>query len=258
MIEEKETIIDNLKINYKIAGKNPVILILHGWGKGSETWKTIQEILEKEGLENISLDLPGFGKSQEPQNIWGIEDFSKFILHFIDVLNLRKIILIGHSFGGQIALKFSILFPERIEKLILISPATLRNKNKKLNIRKKIAETLLKFKNFLPKFLQKSNIIKKIIYKISGATDYYLASDMMKEIFKKITKEDLENDLEKINNKTLILWGKRDKILPYKNGIFLNEKIKNSKLILIENCSHSPHLEYPEEFSKIILNFIKE
>jgi len=254
-MEEKELLIDNLKVKYYQTGdNNEIILILHGWGRGAQTWKEVQEILGK-NFKTISLDLPGFGNSQEPNEIWGQKEYANLIYNFLEKLNIKeKVNLICHSFGGQVGVTFYNLYPEKVKRLILVSPALLK---KNLTLRQKFINFLSKIKNFLPKFIAENNFIKKLVYHLGGANDYYLATNRMKEIFKKITQERETINLEKIKIPTLLIWGKKDKILPLSFAKKIQEKIENSRLEIIENCSHSPHIENPKKLAKIILNFIK-
>jgi len=78
----------------------------------------------------------------------------------------------------------------------------------------------------------------------------------MKEIFKEIIKEDLEPQLSRIKIKTLIIWGKKDKITPLKNGLKMKEKIKDSEIVILENVGHTPNLKVPQELSKAIIEFM--
>ncbi|MEA3292985.1 MAG: alpha/beta hydrolase, partial [Patescibacteria group bacterium] len=115
-MEEKKIFINGLKINYKIAGEGQLILILHGWGGSSDSWVEVIKILSNQGYKIICPDLPGFGKTQKPNYSWELGDYRNFVKKFIENLNLEKFYLLGHSFGGAIAVKFSSIFPEKTEK----------------------------------------------------------------------------------------------------------------------------------------------
>lgn len=248
-MEEKKITIDNLKINYKIAGSGPAILVLHGWGSNSEKWQKIGDLLVNSGMKVIIPDLPGFGKSQEPFEPWGLDNYCHFIERFISVLDLDKFYLLGHSSGGSIAVKYCLKFPERIEKLFLVAPACIRKKT----FQKKILATFAKiFKIF--SFLSFYCSIRKLFYKfLVRRSDYPYTEGLMKETYLKIIKEDLSDILEQIQIPTIIIWGKKDKIKRIKEAYLIKKKIKNSKLEIILKASHSPHLETPEELTKIIL-----
>ncbi len=259
-MKEKIVFINNLRINYKIAGDGPVILILHGWGGSSDSWLSVQQILAENGYKVICPDLPGFGKSSFPSKGWEVTDYTNFILSFTKAVNLENFFLLGHSLGGGLSTKFTVLFPEKIRALILCDAAVIRNK-KKFNFRQRFAFFLTKssYPLFSTPFFKKIiyPLARKIIYKIAGTSDYYLAKGTMKETFKKVSNEDLTNLAAQIKIPTLIIWGKKDKTLSLENGIALGKIIPNSKIEIIEGADHNPHRKKPEQLSEIILKFLK-
>lgn len=249
-MNEKKIFINGLKINYKIAGLGPVILILHGWGRGSDSWLNVQEILSKNGYKVVIPDLPGFGKSQKPFEVWGIDGYCNFIKKFIFSLNLEKFYLIGHSFGGAVAVKCALDFPTKIEKLFLINAACFRRKT----LKKILFFILAKiFKIF--SFFSFYSKLRKIFYKIFlRESDYFgLEETTMKNSYLKIISDDLSDFLEKIQIPTIIIWGEKDKIKKIKEARLINKKVKNSKLEIIPGVGHNPNLEDPERLSEIVI-----
>lgn len=238
------------------------LLILPGWGSNSGRWQRVKELLEENGIEVLVLDLPGFGRTSSPSEIWGRKDYINWIFQRIKERNWEKFNLLGHSFGGGIAVKMAAtpaLFQKdgEIEKLILCAPAIIRRVNIKSYLFYWLA--FLGKKIFsLPGFKKLSPLAQKLIYKLAGTKDYYLADGIMKEVMKKIWKEeDLLLTSEKIEIPTLILWGKKDDTLPLKDAYLIKERIKNSELKILQKARHSPHREMPEELSQAIIKFIK-
>ncbi len=255
---EKEIVIDDLKVNYKIAGEGPAILVLHGWGGSSDSWLEVQEILTKEGYQVIVPDFPGFGKSITPSKPWEIKDYSDFVLRFTKKLGLEKFFLVGHSFGGRIAIKFTVQYPEKVKKLILCDSAGIKPKP---GLKTRIIFWLARIGNaiFTPKHLTRfKDAARNLFYIFLRNRDYAKANGTMKETIKKVLKEDLSPELLEIRTKTLLIWGGNDKMVPLKYANIFKEKIKNSKLEVLPKIGHSPHLESPKKFSEIILNFLKE
>lgn len=256
MIEEKEILINNLKANYKIAGEGPAILVLHGWGGSSDSWIKVIQILTKEGLKVICPDFPGFGKSKTPLEPWSIDDYIKWVVDFANSQNLEDFFIISHSFGGRVAIKFVANYPERVKGLILCASAGIKPKP---GLKTKIIFRLSKIGNaiFTPKYLVRfKDGTRNLFYVFLRHKDYVKANGTMKETIKKVLEEDLLPDLSKIKTKTLIIWGKNDKMVPLKYAYFFKENIENSKLEIIPKVGHSPHLEVPEKLSEIILKFI--
>lgn len=257
MIEEKEILIDNLKINCKIAGQGPAILILHGWGGSSDSWLKVQEILAKEGFKVICPDFPGFGKSETPFEPWGVKEYSKFVLNLTKILELQKFFLLGHSFGGRVAIKFSVLYPEKIKSLILCNSAGIKQK---WGFREKFIFRLSKLGNAIftfPPLKRFKNKFRNLFYIFLRHKDYAKVEGTMRKIFKKVLTEDLLKDLPRIKTRTLIIWGEFDKLVPVKYAHTFKEKIENSKLEILLKIGHSPHLEVPEKLAKIIIQFLR-
>ena len=227
--------------------KGEPLLILHGWGSNSARWQRVKELIEKEGIEVLILDLPGFGITPSPEKPWGRKDYINWIFQKIKEKNWDEFNLLGHSFGGGIAVKMAANSSERINKLILCAPAIIKRRSIKTYLFYWVA-FLGKKIFFLPGFRKLQPQAQWVIYKLAGTRDYYVADGMMKEVMKKIWQEEpLEGLLEKIQIKTLVLWGKRDDVLPLKDAYLIKEKIRDSELKIISKARHSPHREAPEE-----------
>ncbi|KPJ56922.1 hypothetical protein AMJ49_03320 [Parcubacteria bacterium DG_74_2] len=256
-MNEEKVLIDNLKINYKVAGFGPAILILHGWGGSSDSWLKVQEILAQKGYKVICPDLPGFGKSKTPPTPWGIDDYTEWLNGFLNSQKLEKIFLFGHSFGGRIAIRFAKKNSEKIKKLILCDSAGIKQKP---TLNTKIFFWLAKTGNAIlsPRILKRfKDSIRNLFYIFLRHRDYVKAKGVMKETIKKVLDEDLLTDLSDVKTETLIVWGQKDKIVPLKIAYIFKEKIKNSNLEILPKLGHSPHLEAPEKLAKVIVLFLK-
>lgn len=244
------------------------LLILHGWGSSAERWQEVKELLEKKGIEILTLDLPGFGKEPPPKEIWRACDYEKWVLDFIEkkgwpcskaslAQDKQKFNLLGHSFGGGVAAMIAADCPEKIEKLILCAPAIIRKKKKGMkalifyNLSKagKKVFSLPVLKSFFP-------LAQRAIYRLCDSNDYYLASGIMKEIFKKVHSESLEEILSKIETKTLILWGKEDDAIPVFDIYKIKDGIENSKLEIFSGTGHNLHREMPKKLANEISKFL--
>ncbi len=227
------------------------ILILHGWGwpVSVPQWQKVKELLEKRGYRVLVPNLPGFGSAPPPPKPWSIDDYVEWTKDFCEENKLSQIFLLGHSFGGSVAVKFSIRYPQKIKKLILIDSAGIRRKRLKKEIQKTVAHFLNKF-SFLPFY----GFIRKIAYKtLFRTSDYFLVSGVMKETYLNVFKEDISNIFSQITVPTLIIWGKKDTITPLQHAYFIKEKIPIAKLEIIPNVGHNPHRESPEILVEIIL-----
>jgi len=257
MITEQKILINGLNVNYKVAGEGQPILILHGWGSSSDSWSKIQETLAKKGYFVVCPDLPGFGKSETPPEPWTLNNYAKLVIDFSNSQNLRDFYLIAHSFGGRIAVKLTTVYAERIRKLILCDSAGIKIKPE---IKTKIILLMSEAGNAvfsLKPFVIFKDFARNFFYCFLRYKDYVKANSIMRETMKKVLVEDLLPEIPKIKNKTLIVWGDKDKMVPVKYAYLFKEKISDSRLEIFPKVGHSPHLEVPGLLSEKILNFLK-
>jgi pimeloyl-ACP methyl ester carboxylesterase len=255
-MREEKVLVKGIETNYKIGGKGENFLILHGWNGSSDSWRKIIEILEIK-YKVICPDFPGFGKTETPKISWSLSDFVEWLKEFTEKLDLKEFFLLGHSFGGRVAIKFSISYPEKVKKLILVSPGGIKQK---WGLKEKIAFQLAKVGNAIfskKPFFRFKDGARNLFYRVMRIKDYSRARGIMKETMKKIVEEDLLPELSKIQNKTLIIWGEKDKIIPLKYAFIFKEKIKNSKLEILPKIFHSPHLEDPEKLAEVLISNLK-
>lgn len=262
-MQDQSIYIDGLKINYKIGGAGVPILILHGWESSSDKWQKVGEFLVQNNFLVIIPDLPGFGKSSLPPIPWTVSDYLELVVKFVEKLYAKNDIsghffLLGHSFGGRIAIKFGAVYPEKISGFILCSAGGIISKK-----RAKVKFFYLLTKSgkiffSLPILRGTQNFVRKALYRLAGTRDYLRASPLMRETMKKIISENLIPYLSKIKISTLIIWGAKDKILPLGDARIIKEKIQNSTLEIIPNVGHAPNLEAPEMLSKIVLNWLQK
>lgn len=227
------------------------ILILHGWGSCAKNWNFVKKLLEEQGYKVFIPDLPGFGENPPPPQIWSIDDYAEWVRNYCEQYELSRFFLLGHSFGGSIAVKFSIKEPEKIEKLFLVGCAGIRKKSLKREIIKKTANFFKKF-DFLPLF----NLLRKVFYKLIKS-DYLQTQGVIREIYLKILKQDISKDFSKISVPTVLIWGKKDNLTPLKDAHYIKGQISGAKLEILPGIYHNPHRENPKALICIILNYLK-
>lgn len=236
--------IEGICINYeRNFGFGPIVLLLHGWGVDGTIFKGIYDYLSSIGMNTVVIDFPGFGKSGAPNEGWGIYDYADIIHKFIMELSLDEVILVGHSFGGRIALILASDRHEYIKKIVLISSAGLKPK---FSLKKKIK--VLKYK-----------YAKKHGKDVSsyGSDDYKNLTPQMQKIFVRIVNTFLNDRLKNIICPTLIIWGEHDTQTPLYMARKLNLSIEKSILEIFEGCGHFCFLEQPEKCNIILDGFIR-
>lgn len=236
----------NININYKEYGDKtkPAIVYLHGWGQLIEMMEPIANPFQKSN-HLVILDLPGFGKSDEPKEVWSIEDYADMVHELLINLNISKPNIIGHSFGGKITLMYASKY-ETNRIILLASPYKKSSKKPSLKVR-----ILKKFKN-IP-------VLNKIADKIKGkmgSTDYRNASPIMRNILVKHVNTDIVDDIKKISCPAFIIWGDKDEAVPVSDAYELEKLLKDSGLIIYEGCTHYAYLERLNQTISIIKSFM--
>ena len=244
--------IDDIELSYIKKGESDnKILLLHGWGCNKEIFKTITDYLSN-FMEVYAIDFPGFGETLEPQEVWGVDDYSNLVEKFIKQLGIKKISLLGHSFGGRVIIKLATRtnLPFEIDKIILMDAAGIKHTppvTKKQKFYKKVFPII---KKISPKLL---NYIKTKV----GSADYRNATPMMRDILVKVINEDLKDLIPNINRPTLLIWGDKDTATPYEDAVYMNKNIKDSGIVKIEGAGHFSFLEQPYLVNKVLESFLR-
>lgn len=232
------------------------VIILHGWGLSADRFAPLRIRLEKIGYHVYVPDLPGFGLSKQPDKPLTLSDYVEFLHTFIKQKKIDKPILLGHSFGGRIALKFQYTYPDIIDALILTgTPGFTPVPRKRLAFFiafAKFGKTVTSIPPF--SFIQKD--IRKWYYYLVGARDYYRAQGVMRDTFKKIVQEELSLYLKTIRVPCLLVWGSDDLITPVWIAHRMKETILKSKLIIIPNTDHGVSYKHPDLFVPAIQPFL--
>lgn len=235
--------IGDIEVNYIQYGKGKDVLLLHGWGQNIEMMKPIGDNLCNKCRVTI-LDFPGFGESLEPKCAWTIDDYSNMLEKFINKLGIKKPTIIGHSFGGRVAIRYSA--HNSIEKLVLFGSPCIRTQ-KELPLSVKILKGIKK----LPGMDKLGEYMKKYI----GSRDYRAASPVMRQTLVNVVNADLSIYAKDIEEPTLLIWGEDDEEAPVADAKLLEGIMLDSALIVLPG-THYAYLENLSRVISILDNFI--
>lgn len=238
--------------------KNIPILILHGWNLSAGKFIPLQEEFKNRGYKVYCPDLPGFGKTEFPQKPLFLSDYVNFVEEFLQKNKLRSVIIIGHSFGGRIGIKYASQNPKLLKALILTG-APGYNPVPRFRIifflaLAKIGNTILA----LPILKNIRAISRHLLYKAARATDFYHTEKKMRDTFKNIVKEDLSMYLPLIKTPTLLLWGKNDLIVPLYIGERMKKTIPNVRLVSLSDARHGVPWTHPKAFADEVEKFLNK
>ncbi|MBA3720845.1 MAG: alpha/beta hydrolase [Parachlamydiaceae bacterium] len=246
------------------------VLLIHGFGANTYTWRYIIDDLAKAGYHVWTLDLLGFGLSDKPLGVpYGLNLFLEQINSFMDVKGINKAHIIGNSMGGGLSLGMAITYPQKIISLTLIDalgyPLDLPFP---LKISKALGEAI---KHFQGKFLVR-RMLEDIVYDPKTITDeqveaYTIPLQMPggSEAYS-ATLESLENkqlielgqNFKKIQIPVLLIWGAEDKWIPLNNFENFSRDFPKAQKVILKQCGHIPQEECPQESSAAIIHFLSE
>ncbi len=213
---------------------------MHGWGGSIDSFMGLSSDFVFDYRVTI-VDFYGFGNSKHPENHLTLSDYVNSIIEIIQHYKMTSVVLIGHSFGGRVALKLARYYGQYIDSLVLIDSAGILPRR----------GVKYYYKIYKHKILKGLNIKHK-----SGSSDYSKLSKVMKGTFINVVNEDLSGLLTLITTPTLIIWGKKDKDTPIYMAKKFKKKLKNSSLIIFENAGHYSYIDEPRKTIYLIKKFL--
>ena len=222
------------------------IYILHGWTYSTEKWKPFIDELKNRNIRVELLKIPGLTSSLD--EVWELGNYVEWLKDILDK-DSGKVILLGHSNGGRIALAFSEKYPEKIKKLFLIDSAGIYHNEFSIKLKRIVFGIIERF----GKKIIKSFSMKRLLYKFAREDDYVKANPIVRKTMINLLKSDIKEIFLKIKIPTIIIWGEEDKITPISDAKLMNDKIINSKLNIISGARHSPMYTHINEVVEVIV-----
>lgn len=272
--------VDGLRIHCFVAGESgsPVIL-LHGGGLDSASISWGAEIGPLSAHHRVfAPDLPGYGESDKPTVEYTLDYYAHFLDHLLDALHLDKASLVGLSLGGGIALSFTLNYPARVDRLVLVDT---------YGIQDKVAWHRSSYLFIHIPYLQ------ELSYQLLGSSRgmlrwgllaggtvhnaQHLSRELIDEVYRQahtpsrgkaftstqkndMTWHDLRSDmtgrLHEITVPTLLVHGTQDRAVPLSYAQKAHALIKNSELVILQDCGHWAQREKPEEFHQVVTTFL--
>jgi pimeloyl-ACP methyl ester carboxylesterase len=263
-------VFDDTLIHYRDEGDkdNFPLLLLHGAFSSLHTYNAWAKEL-KNDFRIIRIDMPGFGLTG-PNARGGHETmkmYERCIATVLDRLGIEKCHIAGSSLGGWVSWEFAATYPEKIEKMVLISAAGFMDQ-RNIPLPFKMAKT--PFVNKIARYAIKRNILEQFVKqvywnqeKVSEALidRYYdlFTREGNPEVFFKMANTDYEEETEKLRTikiPTLLMWGRADKWIPIDNAYRFNRRLENSEVLIYDNCGHLPMEELPRRSSNDVRAFL--
>jgi len=266
--------VDGIRVHYQEAGDRhaPAMVLIHGFASSTLVWSNVGLKLAEAGYRVIALDIRGYGYSAKPRNgEYTIAGQAKLLARLLDQLGIARAIFVGSSYGGAVAATCALDYPDRVEKLILVGAV---NNNRPLEF------TLMRlfgapvFGDVVsPLLIGSRRLLRRRMKRVYDQHSWVLdekrvdarhlplrAAGTQRAIIRTVRRWDAERisrDAHLITQPTLLLWGENDLEIPLADGERLHAEIPGSRLIVLLNCGHLPHEEYPEAFTNVVIDFCK-
>ena len=249
-----------MPLNYTVKGQgNKNIILLHGWGGSLHSLQGLQDELTKTPEYRVyNIELPGFGESLIPAGkVMTLDDYVSSLNTFLESSKINKPVLVGHSFGGKIALAYAIKYGHKVQNLILVNSSGLKPKN---SLKKYVL--ILPTKAFgllfsLPLLNVFKSPIRSIYYKFIVRERDYLRAKELQDTLKNVLKINLDDQIDKIKNDTLLIWGEKDSYTPVWMGEKFSKLLVNARLEVIQGAKHNLPIVNPQIVSSMIRLHIK-
>ena len=262
-------------VSYRMAGSGPGLLLLHGIANSSETWESVAEQLCRR-FTVIAPDLLGHGQSATPRGDYSLGAHATGARDLLSALGHDHVTVVGHSLGGGIAMQFAYQFPERCERLVLVSSGGL-GREVHLLLRAAAlpgadwvlpaltASRLVGLGRGVGGVLQKVGLAPGGDLQVLARGYASLDNPGSRQAFLHTVRAVIEPGGQRVSARdrlalaallpTLIVWGERDSIIPVSHGAAAHAEMPGSRFEVFEGAGHMPHDDDPERFADLLVEF---
>jgi len=251
-----QIVVLDLLTHYEQQGSGKTILLLHGWADRLETFKPIMPELAK-NYHVLAVDLPGFGTTQAPKDVWDLDNYAQFVSDFVKKVesSANVFAVVGHSNGGAVAIRATALGSIQPSKLVLLAASGVRDTaGLKRAAIKLVAKTGKVMTLWLPKSTRRK--LQKKLYGTVGS-DMLITPELI-ETFKRTVRQDIQDDAAGLSLPTLLIYGSQDTATPVASiGKKLHSLIKDSHLEVIDGADHFVHHTKDGQVNNLMQEFLK-
>ncbi|MDE6490822.1 MAG: alpha/beta hydrolase [Muribaculaceae bacterium] len=247
---------DGVRIAYTaIPGNGPTVVLMHGWGCDRSTLASVEKVVVQCGNPVINIDFPGFGASQEPREVWGVERYTAAVETLLAAEGVGDdVVLLGHSFGGRVGVLYASR--HRIGKLILVDAAGVKPRRSLRYYVKVYSFKAMKVLMRLVHGRQKAEAMIDAARARRGSADYASASPVMRRILSRVVNEDLCGVMPDVSAPTLLIWGENDTATPMRDARKMEKLIPGAALVSFPGCGHYSFLDNPVQFAAVLRSFL--
>ena len=246
-------VVRDVRIRYMSAGQGKPLLLLHGWGTSLDTFAAMTEDLTRQ-FRVTAFDFPGHGGSDMPPETWAVDAFVGLTLGVMAQLGIERTSILGHSFGGRVAIKLAAAHPETVDRLILVDSAGVPPRQ---TVRRRLKRLASRFANTVGGLGRPGQAVRRKIVARIASPDYKAAGPLL-ATFLAVVKEDLRPVLPRIKAPTLLIWGESDEDTTLADARTMEKLIPDARLLVIRNAGHFSYLEQYGRFRLAVIPFLND
>jgi len=254
------------------TGEDPPVVFVHGLGANWQNWLE-QMPRVAETRRAVALDLPGFGSSEMPSDDISIHGSAHVVDALCEELGLGPVVVVGNSMGGFIGAEMAIAYPSRVERLVLVSAAGLSS----TNLHRRPTMTVARYTTVLGTLTasKSATIVRRprLRHAVLAPVVRHpsrLPADLLFEVLRGTGKPgyvdaldalmtyDFRDRLPEIGSPTLIVWGRKDMLVPVRDADEYERLIPKSRKVLLDETGHAPMIERPDTFNRCLMTFVEE
>ena len=250
---EVPNIIEEGEFKYIEEGEGKVMLLLHGLFGALSNWEAVVNKFSGQ----FKVVIPMLPIYDMPVRETGLTKLTEFVESFIDFKGYNNFDVMGNSLGGHVALMYILKHPERVDRMILTGSSGLFENSMGGSYPKRGNYAYIE-ERVRYTFYDPNTATKEYIDEIFETTNDIPKCMRIIQMAKSAQRNNLADELHKIENETLLIWGLNDTITPPSVGHDFNRLIKNSTLRFIDECCHAPMMEQPEKYNEILDEFLNQ
>ena len=264
--------VNGVRVHYQEAGPmdGPAVILIHGFASSTLVWSKVFLEFAARGFRVIAPDLLGYGYSAKPRDFdYTIGAQARMLDNLLDQMGLAQVTLVGSSYGGAIAASIALDYPTRVKKLVLVGAVTNNEPTKHLLMR--LFGSPLIGDILSPLLLSSRHLLKRRMKRVYDRHSWVLddvrvearhqplrTAATHRAIIRTVRRWDadrIQREAHLITQPTLLVWGDNDAEVPVRFGQQLHNAISGARMVIIQNCGHLPHEEFPKEFIEVVGGF---
>ena len=251
--DEAFVTVRGVRVRCVSVGRGKPLLLLHGWGTSLDTFAGLIDDLKRQ-FRITAFDFPGHGGSDMPPATWAVDDFLALTLDVMAALGVERPSILGHSFGGRVAIKLAAAHPEAVDRLVLVDSAGVPPPRTAGRVLRRGAS---RFANRVGRLGRPGQAVRRAIVSRIASPDY-LNAGPLRATFLAIVKEDLRPSLARIKAPTLLVWGESDADTTLADARTMEKLIPGARLLILKNAGHFSYLDQYGRFRLAVIPFLND